>query len=177
MCSQVKEQLLFLWDGRRDVGCKQNLSNSANNVVQRRTNKQAVEKRLLTPCRAKVSGRESGLALPKAVTATTLHITEASASALPRGSSLSPASESAGVVLGWFWSQGRDHGRLSGPVPLGAELAHHRQLQTELPAELVSLLHWGHWDTVSRPYGSGLRLRRLHFVYLKPNTMTGAWLA
>lgn len=51
---------------------------------------------------------------PKAVTATTLHIIEASASALPRGSSLSPASESAWAVL---VSRG-DHRGLSGPVPL-----------------------------------------------------------
>jgi len=51
------------WEGV--AGCKQNLSSSANNVVRQRTNKQAVEKRLLTPCRTKVSGRESGLALPK----------------------------------------------------------------------------------------------------------------
>lgn len=163
-CSQVKEQLVFLWDGRRDVSCKPNLSNSANNVVQWGTNKQAVEKRLLTPCRAKVSRREGGLVLPKAVTVTTLHITEVSASAQPLSQS------------GWFWSQGGNRQRISGPVPFGAELAGHRQLQTELPVELVSFCQSGHWDTVSRPYGSVFRLCWPHFVYLKPKTMTGAWL-
>lgn len=62
-------------------------------------------------------------------------------------------------------------------MPPGAELPPHRHLQTHLPAEPATFLQWDHGDTVPRPCGSGLRLCWLHFVYLNPNPMTGAWLA
>ena len=91
---------------------------------------------------------------PKAVTATTLHIAEASAPASPRGPRLSRG----GLVA---------RGGLRGlPVPPEPRAA--------LPAELGSFLQRGRGDTVSRPCGSGLRLRWLRFTYLKPKPVAGA---
>lgn len=74
------------------------------------------------------------MVLPKAVTATTLHSAEASASAR-----LWPQPTLAGSAWGGLVA-GEDH-QGSGPIPLGAELAYHRLLQTGATSSAESLGH------------------------------------
>lgn len=67
---------------------------------------------------------------------------------------------------GGFGGQGRITEVLQ-PCPTHKRAS--RQLQTELPTELVSFLQ------CPGPAGSGLQLCWLHFIYLKLKTRTGAW--
>lgn len=83
----------------------------------------AMETRLVTPCRAKVSGRE--VALSKGCSGFTCHV--------------SPARfEAPAAVWEWFGSQGTDNPGFS--VAFGGELTRSSKLQAVLPAKLLESL-------------------------------------